>query len=122
MDGVSGAAVVIVAARVDGVPHRDVLIAALAAEAAPVALTVAHGLQHLAQRVARAAPTTEAAHPEAQVRAQAVQPARGKPPQIAPESHRTRQHGTPPLHAASNDRRRHKIGSKCGNSKRKTVV
>ena len=111
-DGVSGVAVVIVAARVDGVTHRDALIVAPAAGVVLVALTVAqerevirvHGLQHLAQHVARAAPTTEAVHREAQVHVQVVQPARSRLLPVVPEPHQLRQHATPRLHAASNGR------------------
>ena len=109
-DGVLGVAVVIVAARVDEVPHRGVPIAVLVPEVVPAALTRVHepeairvrGLQHLVPHAAQAAATAEAAHQEAQVRVQAAQHDRGKPPQVAPKSHRAHQHGTPPQHATSN--------------------
>lgn len=118
--GVSVAAGVSVGVQVDGVIHRaaplpDLTVVLLQVEGLPV-----HGHQHLVQRAARGAVTTEAAHQAGQVHVQAPPHVNGKPLLTAPELHRiARQIEARPRpgvqHAVNNGKRQHKIGSRYGN-------
>lgn len=118
-DGVSAVAEVLVAARAGGVTvHRNVPIAAPAAEVVPAAL-IAVLVHRLGRPAARVVAIAEAAHREAHVPAR--QRARNRR-RRAVRKQQLQQIETR-LHPGTNNAQRLvKIGSRSGNSKHKTVL